>query len=137
MAGEEGARHTIERALNRPVALHDDGSQPGMYDLRIGPVDAPNMAIEVVAAVDPVFNETWNIGPGSGPMQLGIQGDWTVIIDPSTRLRTFRQQIEPQLQQLEARGILTLRPDHFVSREDDCLLDKLEALRSLPIFTIA
>ena len=36
----------IEKELNRRVVLHDDGSQPSMYDLRIGSVEDPDVAIE-------------------------------------------------------------------------------------------
>lgn len=46
MAAEEWARRIIEQELHYIVTLHDDGSQPSMYDLRVGTVDAPNMAIE-------------------------------------------------------------------------------------------
>ncbi len=128
MAGEEAARRTIEQALRRPVVLYDNGSRASMVDLVIGDADAPDVAVEVVAAVDPVFTETWNHGPARGPLRLDIRGDWTVIIDPTARLQRFRQQIEPLLQQLEARGLFHLRPDHFFSQDDDRLLDDLEAL---------
>jgi hypothetical protein len=119
------AQHIVTRALNRPVELHDTNKLPGMFDLRIGPVDAPDMAIEVVGAVDSVYTETWNHGPARGPLQLDIRGDWMVIITPNTRLRTFRQEIEPLLQQLEARSLYTLRPAHFLSQEEEDLLDDL------------
>lgn len=47
MVGEEWARRIVQKALNCTVHLHDDNSQPSMYDLRIGPADAPQVAIEM------------------------------------------------------------------------------------------
>jgi hypothetical protein len=46
MAGEEWARRIVEKELNRAVVINDNGSAPGMYDLRVGPADAPEVAIE-------------------------------------------------------------------------------------------
>jgi hypothetical protein len=63
MASEEWARRIVQKALNRAVHLHDDNSQPSMYDLRIGPADAPEVAIECVGAVNRTYTETWNVGP--------------------------------------------------------------------------
>jgi hypothetical protein len=36
MTVEEWAQQIIEKGLGRPVAVHDDGSQPSMYDLHWG-----------------------------------------------------------------------------------------------------
>ena len=58
MTVERWAQQIIQKELNRPVVIHDDGSQPSMYDLRIGAVEAPDVAIECVGAVDSVFTET-------------------------------------------------------------------------------
>ena len=60
MAGEEWARHIVAKELKRAVELNDDGSVPSMYDLRIGPFDAPEVAIECVGAINSAFTETWN-----------------------------------------------------------------------------
>jgi hypothetical protein len=67
---ERWAQQAIEKELNCRAVVHDDGSQPSMYDLRIGAVEAPDVAIECVRAVDPVSAETWNVGPGRGPSIL-------------------------------------------------------------------
>ncbi len=72
MTVEQWAQQIIEKELNCPVVIHDDGSQPGMYDLRIGSAEAPDVAIECVGAVDSVFTETWNVGPGRGPLRLAV-----------------------------------------------------------------
>ena len=58
MAGEEWARRILQKELKRDVVVNDDGSKPGMYDLRIGPADAPEVAVECVAAVDPILTGT-------------------------------------------------------------------------------
>lgn len=58
MTVERWAQQIIEMELNRPVVVHDDGSQPSMYDLCIGATEAPDVAIECVGAVDAVGTET-------------------------------------------------------------------------------
>jgi hypothetical protein len=80
MAGEEWARRILEKELKRDVTMNDDGSAPGMYDLRIGSADAPEIAIECVGAVDSTFTETWNVGPAREPLQLSITGDWRIVL---------------------------------------------------------
>ena len=48
MAGEEWARRIVQKALNRAVYLHDDNSQPSMYDLRIGPPMLPKSLLNAL-----------------------------------------------------------------------------------------
>ena len=83
MAGEEWARRILEKDLKRNVALNDDGTASGMYDLRIGSADAPEMAVECVGPVDPKPTETWNLGPAEGPLMLALKGDWLITLTPS------------------------------------------------------
>ncbi len=128
MAGEEAARRTIELALGRPVALHDDNKRPSMYDLRIGPADAPDLAVEVTAAVDAEYTETWNAGPAKGSMTLRLKRSWTVVIASGARVRTIRKRLEPLLMELEARGLHHLRADHLLRRADERLFDTFVAL---------
>ncbi len=78
MAGEEWARRIVEKELRRSVVVNDDGSRDGMYDLRIGPADAPELAVECVGAVDPIRAETWSEGPSKGPLELALRGDWII-----------------------------------------------------------
>jgi hypothetical protein len=70
MLFEEFARRIVQREFARPVVLHDDGRRPGLYDLRVGDVEAPHIAIECIGAVDSIRTETWNIGPAQEPMSL-------------------------------------------------------------------
>jgi hypothetical protein len=129
MAGEEWARQILKKELGREdVVLNDDGSIPGMNDLRIGSADAPAMAIECVGAVNPIFTETWNIGPAQGSLQLSIIGDWYVVITKETRVKKVKQRIEKVLQELENRGIHDIRANHLLKRYDEELFNKLELL---------
>jgi hypothetical protein len=125
---ERWAQQIIEKELNRPVVIHDDGSQPSMYDLRIGAVESPDVAIECVGAVDSVFTETWNVGPGKGPFSLAVKGDWTIGIAWEAHIRTIRQHIEPILQDLEERDIRNVRVGHRLNGHDNQLLQELDSL---------
>ena len=125
---ERWAQQIIEKELNCPVVVHDDGSQPSMYDLRIGAVEAPDVAIECVGAVDSVRTETWNVGPGRGHLCLRVKGDWIIGIAPEARIRTIRRQIESILRDLEERDVHRVGVGHLLKRHDDLLLQNLESL---------
>lgn len=128
MTVEQWAQQIIEKELNRPVVVHDDGSQPSMYDLRIGAVEAPDVAIECVGAVDPVFTETWNVGPGRGSFSLAVKGDWRIGIAREAHIGTIRRHIEPILQNLEEQEISEVRVGHLFNWHDSRLLHELESL---------
>jgi hypothetical protein len=126
---ERWAQQIIEKELNYPVVVHDDGSQPSMYDLRIGAVEAPHVAIECVRAVDSVGTETWNVGPGKGPLHLAVKGDWMITIARDAHIRAIRQRIEPILRDLEERDVRRVSVGHLFKRHDYRLLEELESLR--------
>ena len=130
MAGEEEwARRIVEKEIRRSVKLHDDGSRDGMYDLRIGPVDAPELAVECVGAVDPTRTETWNIGPARGPLERELRGDWFVTLTPNARIKAMEQRIEPLLRELEDQGVSEVAVDHRSLRwRDSAVLEELESL---------
>jgi len=128
MAGEEWARRILEKELKRDVTINDNGSAPGMYDLRIGPADAPEMAIECVGAVDRTFTETWNVGPAREPLQLSITGDWRIVITRGAKVNKIRQRAEQLLQELEGQGIQDVSVDHLLKRHDEELFNELESL---------
>ena len=46
MTVEQWAQQIIEKELNGRVVVHDDGRQPSLNDLRIGALEAPEVAIE-------------------------------------------------------------------------------------------
>ncbi len=108
---QEWARWVVSTALALAVDVHDDGSKPAMFDLRIGPADAPDVAIEVVGAVDPVSTETWNIGPARGPMLLDVAGDWMVVVQPGADIRRIKVQLPDLLRSLESQHLTTAAVD--------------------------
>ena len=97
MAGEEWARCIVQKQLKRAVRFHDDGSMPSMYDLRVGPSDAPEVAIECVGAGDSQSTETWNVGPAKGPFTFLVKGDWIITINAEARVKVIKQRIEQLL----------------------------------------
>jgi hypothetical protein len=125
MTGEEWARRIVQKQLKRSVVINDDGSKPGMYDLRIGFADAPELAVECVGAVDPILAETWNLDPAKGPLRVAIARDWSVMLRPSARISAIKQRVEPLLRELEGRG---LRDVHALERYDSALFEALESL---------
>ena len=99
-----------------------------MHDLRIGAAEAPDVAIECVGAVDAVGTETWNVGPGRGPLHLTVKGDWMITLARDARIRTIRQRIEPILRDLEERNDLRVSVGHLFKRHDYGPLHELESL---------
>jgi hypothetical protein len=97
----------VQRALEWSVEVNDDGSAPGMYDLRIGSENRPEIAIECVGAVDSAFVELWNIGPAKA-RGLSVRGDWIVGVSQQVRMRNLREALEGLLQELEAKQIDTV-----------------------------
>src|SRR5205807_1699857 len=106
-----------------PVVIHDDGSQPGMYDLRVGSPDAPDVAIECTGAVDPVSTETWNVGPARGWRTAALSGDWTVEIKRGAQSRRKRRELGALLHSLERDGVSAVAVDHVLRRHDQLLYD--------------
>ena len=99
-----------------------------MYDLRIGAVEAPDVAIECVGAVDPVRTETWNVGPGRGPLRLSVKGDWIINIAREAQIRTIQQHIESIVRNLEERDVRRVSFGHLLKRQDSSLLQELASL---------
>jgi hypothetical protein len=125
---ERWAQQIVENELNCQVVVHDDNSQPSMYDLRIGAVEAPEVAIECVGAVDSVSTETWNVGPGKGPLHLRMKGDWRIHIARNARKGRIEQRIEPILQNLEERDVRRVSVGHLLKGHDSGHLEELESL---------
>lgn len=127
---EEWARRILERELGRLVVRHDDGRRPGMFDLRVGDADAPEIAIECVGAVDQVRTETWNISAAQGPLSLNLAGDWHVVITPETRWNKASRRLEDVLQMCEAAAISGFTPvDSWLKRQHPQIFAALDALR--------
>lgn len=125
---EEWARQIVEKKLGRKVTRYDNGSASGMYDLRVEPLEAPEIAIECVGAVDPVSTETWNMGQTKGPRTLSIEGDWRVVIDPGTNIKHLKKHLEPLLQALERQKLTTVAVDFSLKRDDPGLYQEFKSL---------
>lgn len=127
-AREELPRRIFERALGRAVVIHDDNSQPNMVDLRVGPADAPEIAIECTGAVDPVFTETWNIGPARGPLQLNVGGNWSVYITHSANIKSIKKHLGRILEHLGTQHERSVRADQPLKYSDPDLFRELDLL---------
>jgi hypothetical protein len=123
--GEEWARRIVQQVLGRAVEKHDDGRLPGMYDLRIGSVDAPMVAIECVRAMDATYTETWMVGPAKGPYALPVRGDWIVEIAATAHVKDVIQNLTRILTELEGRGIHNLTADHWLKSGDEDLFNDI------------
>jgi len=128
MAGEEWARRIVEKEVGRSVVVHDDGSRPGMYDLRIGPADAPELAVECVGAIDPVRAETWSVGQSEGPLKLALRGDWIITRTPSARIKAIKKRLEPLLRELEDQGLSEFSVARMPRWHYTSLFEELESL---------
>jgi hypothetical protein len=104
---ERWARQLVQDELGRVVELHDDGSRPSMYDLRVGPIESPEVAIECTGALDPIRVETWNVGPARGSWSLPLAGDWIVSVRRGARINILRQRLGSVLSRCEELGVLT------------------------------
>jgi hypothetical protein len=124
---EQLAREVCGRELRQEVVVHDDGSQAGMYDLRVGPLDAPSIAIECVRAVDPALEELWNIGPARGPVLLRLAGDWTLTLSRTARLKSrLFPGLEAALKQCEREGLENVHVDWWLKRTSPAAFAALE-----------
>jgi hypothetical protein len=129
MSVERRAQVILQRAMQREIVIHDDGSQPGMYDLRVGSASAPEVAIECTGAVDPIRTETWNVGPARGPLECALSGDWSVELRPHARVRPILTRIEALLQEFEELKLIGFHPvDHRLRRRNESLFRELDDL---------
>jgi hypothetical protein len=78
---EEWARQLIEAALDAPTVQHDDGSEPGMYDLAVHLPSGDQAAAEVTAAADPACVELWKLMNGGDERWIedDLQGGWNGV----------------------------------------------------------
>lgn len=88
------------------VGQYDDGSQPGMYDLKIVRPDGAIGAVEVTAAHDKQRQELLReIRKRATSWQVpGIAGGWIVRIRASARARELHKRLPELLQELEHSG---------------------------------
>lgn len=109
---EEWAARCISKALRAEVEEHDDGSAPGMYDLRIVFPDREPGAVEVTAAAD---QQSIQIGKlvydGERWIIPDIAGGWIAGVIPTASMKRLRVDLPALLQSLESQGIREPRPD--------------------------
>lgn len=82
---EEWVRHCLEAALpGTVVRQHDDGSRPGMHDLKLLVDDQVVGAVEISGAGDPELIRLWNAMNGErGVWSVqGLVGGWLVVAEP-------------------------------------------------------
>jgi hypothetical protein len=91
---EVWAQDCIRVALpGSTVKQHDDGSEPGMYDLTITYPDGRIGAIEVTAAADAQQLELWKLIRRRGRpwIEPSLAGGWLVQIQPSARSNLLKK----------------------------------------------
>jgi hypothetical protein len=106
---EEWARQMLSNALDAEVVQHDDGSAPGMYDLRVEYQDRI-AAVEVTAAADGEMIALWNLMNGEGRwIEDELAGGWMVALHPSARAKRIRSELPSLLAVLEQSGTRSFR----------------------------
>ena len=103
---EEWARLVLGKHLGRVAEMHDDGTQDSMCDLRVGTVEAPEIAIECVQDADPDAIRVWKKGPAGGPHQIETKGDWLVELSSSCQVAKLPRRLAPLLAILHSSGLL-------------------------------
>jgi hypothetical protein len=131
---EEWARFVVQHALGVEVQRHDDGSQPSMYDLRVGSTAEPHAAIEVTMAADQAWMEAATLLSGEAIRAPSLTGTWIVNVHPKTRMKDLIARIEPVLADLETKYSPEQLVDHRGLLPSDVLrverLGVTEAYRS-------
>src|SRR5689334_8224717 len=95
--GEEDlAVRMVVRALrDATVTHHDDGSQPGMFDVRITYPNGSTAAMEITSAADPAATELWNIVNGTDERWIipGLTGGWRISLLPEARAERIMAEL--------------------------------------------
>ncbi|MFS1424630.1 hypothetical protein [Shewanella sp. 10N.286.48.B5] len=125
MSFEDLAKHIVEQELNLKVSVHDDGSENGMYDLRIGTNENISYAIECVGAVDRIAIETWNIGPAKGPIKVKSHGNWAISVKNTANINFLKSQIAEIIRICEELSLTDFTPVDWELREFNAELFKL------------
>jgi len=116
----------IEAALGESVRQHDDGSQAGMHDLDILYTDGRSAAVEVTAAADADCIELWKLVTGAEERWVvpGLQGGWTVVLQPTSRAGRLRKELPDLLGRLEAAGRVSVEAVPRNRRPRDTFADQ-------------
>jgi hypothetical protein len=118
---EEWARQLIERTLGMTVRQHDDGTQPGMYDLDIISGNTVIGVVEVTAAVKPEATAYWRAADHGEPwLDARIVGVWSVHTSPRASVRELRRRLPDLLVKFQEAGIRSYdAPEEWERRPPD------------------
>jgi hypothetical protein len=107
---EKWARSILQRELGVAVEQHDDGSESGMYDLKVVYKDGKTAAVEITAAADAETIEFWNLMNTSGRWVVpDLAGGWAVHVEPSARVKEAARGVARPPYGLRKRGTPELR----------------------------
>ena len=76
------------------VQAHDDNSFPSMYDLRVGPIQKPHLAIECVKDINTDAIRTWKKGPEKGPVQVDVNGSWVIGLFKHAQIKNVTSRLK-------------------------------------------
>ena len=129
-AREDHAKSIIAKELGVVVKPHDDGTRQGAYDLRVGPVAAPRIAIECTSAHDEDLTKLSRTMARWGRFELSLDGDWDVRFhrEAASVLREVKEQIEVGLRMCEQRGEYDFYVDHRLEGRQPDLFTFLSGL---------
>jgi hypothetical protein len=102
------------------VTLNDDGSSPGMYDLRIEYDDGRVGAAEVTAAAHPDALALWRLISAERWIEPTLEGGWAVCLTPTANYKRLKARLPMLLLQLEWSGTTELH----VSAVRDCSITR-------------
>jgi hypothetical protein len=107
---EEWTQQILSRVLGVEVKQHDDGSEPGMYDLTILETDTPSGAVEVTSAADGESIALWRLmNDRDERWQVdGLEGGWSVSLEPSARGKRVWKELPSLLALMEEERITDL-----------------------------
>ena len=117
---EEWARTLVSAVLRVPVEQYDDGSLPGMHDLRILRGNADE-ALEVTAAADPDSIQLWKLVNGTDErwIEPGLRGGWRVELVPTANAKKLRRDLPSLLAELERQRVDRLETEHAMSAQGE------------------
>lgn len=97
----------LRDTLGAQVVQHDDGSQDGMYDLRVVRPGLPPAAVEVTAAADADSIELWRLVNGRDErwMDPALRGGWMLSLRPTARAKLLLREAPAFLANLEERKV--------------------------------
>lgn len=82
-----------------------------MFDLRVGPINAPEMAIEVTSAIDQQWTETWNVGQRRSGNVPGVLGDWMLVVRPGANVKRIKNELPDLVTAINAAGLGTVHEE--------------------------